>query len=60
MEVTRAKQIAESGEIIPVTYEGKQVLIQHVDEDQETARIYPKESPEEEIEVPVRLLHEER
>jgi small acid-soluble spore protein H (minor) len=60
MEVTRAKQITESGEVIPVTYEGRYVLIQHVDEERETARIYPKESPGEEIEVPIRLLHEER
>ncbi|RAK16628.1 H-type small acid-soluble spore protein [Anoxybacillus vitaminiphilus] len=32
MEVIRAKQIAESGDIVRVTYEGKQVFIQQVDE----------------------------
>jgi small acid-soluble spore protein H (minor) len=59
MEVVRAKQIAESGKIVPVTYGGKQVMIQHVDEEREMARIYLKNKPEEEMEVPVRLLQEE-
>lgn len=40
MEVIRAKQIAKSGKIVPVTYEGQQVMIQHVDEEREMARIY--------------------
>ncbi|EZP76947.1 small acid-soluble spore protein, H-type [Parageobacillus genomosp. 1] len=59
MEVVRAKQIAESGKIVPVTFEGQQVMIQHVDEKREMARIYLKNKPEEEMEVPVRLLQEE-
>jgi small acid-soluble spore protein H (minor) len=59
MEVTRAKQIAESGEIVPVTYGGRQVFIQHVDEKNGTARIYPKENTEEEMVVSIRLLNEE-
>jgi small acid-soluble spore protein H (minor) len=59
MEVVRAKQIAESGKIVPVTFEGQQVMIQHVDEKREMARIYLKNNPEEEMEVPVRLLQEE-
>jgi small acid-soluble spore protein H (minor) len=59
MEVVRAKQIAESGKIVPVTYEGQQVMIQHVDEKREMARIYLKNKPEEEMEVPLRLLQEE-
>jgi small acid-soluble spore protein H (minor) len=59
MNVNRAKQIAESGEIVYVTYEGRQVLIQHVDEKNETARIYPQDDPEKEMVVPVRLLNEQ-
>ncbi|WP_027409145.1 H-type small acid-soluble spore protein [Anoxybacteroides tepidamans] len=59
MNVARAKQIAESAEIVPVTYQGDYVLIQHVDEDREMARIYRKDQPEEEWEVPVRLLEEQ-
>ncbi|WP_017437466.1 H-type small acid-soluble spore protein [Saccharococcus caldoxylosilyticus] len=58
MEMVRAKQIAESGKIVPVTYEGQQVMIQHVDEEWKMARIYLKNKPEEEMEVPVRLLQE--
>jgi small acid-soluble spore protein H (minor) len=54
------KTIAESGKIVSVTYEGQQVIIlQHVDEEQEMARIYMKNHPEREMEVPVRLLQEE-
>uniref|UniRef100_A0A7U3YEQ6 Small acid-soluble spore protein, H-type n=1 Tax=Geobacillus sp. (strain Y4.1MC1) TaxID=581103 RepID=A0A7U3YEQ6_GEOS0 len=59
IEAIRAKQIAESGKIVPVTYEGQQVMIQHVDEEREMARIYRKNDPEKEWEVPVRLLQEE-
>jgi len=44
---------------VPVTYEGQQVMIQHVDEEREMARIYRKNDPEKEWEVPVRLLQEE-
>lgn len=59
MEVIHAKQIAESGKVVPVTYEGQQVMIQHVDEAREMARIYVKNRPEKEMEVPVRFLQEE-
>ncbi|GLH62299.1 H-type small acid-soluble spore protein [Parageobacillus sp. G301] len=59
MEVMRARQIAELGKIVPVTYEGQQVMIQHVDEEREMAHIYIKNRPEEEMEVPVRLLQEQ-
>ena len=59
MEVIRAKRIAESGKVVPVTYEGQQVMIQHVDEAREMARIYIKNHPEKEMEVPVRLLQKE-
>jgi small acid-soluble spore protein H (minor) len=59
MEVIRAKQIAESGDIVHVTYEGRQVFIQHVDEKNEMARIYDQENPDKEMVVPIRLLHEE-
>jgi len=58
MNVARAKEIAESGEIVPVFYEETQVVIQRVDEKNETARIYPKDHPEYEQEVPLRMLHE--
>ncbi|ABO66735.1 MULTISPECIES: H-type small acid-soluble spore protein [Geobacillus] len=58
METLRAKRIAEAGEVVPVMYEGKSVIIQHVDEEQEMARIYFVDEPEREQDVPVRLLEE--
>lgn len=58
MNVQRAKEISEKGEQVHVTYEGTQVLIQHVDEDTQTARVYSKENVEDEKSVPVSALKE--
>ncbi|EKN64889.1 acid-soluble spore protein H [Neobacillus bataviensis LMG 21833] len=59
MNVGRAKEIAESAEIINVTYDGTPVIIQHVDEATKMARIYAKKDPENEHDVPVLNLIEE-
>jgi small acid-soluble spore protein H (minor) len=59
MNVGRAKEIAESIEMINVTYDGAPVIIQHVDEATKMARIYSKQNPEEERDVPVLNLIEE-
>ncbi|MGX6445483.1 H-type small acid-soluble spore protein [Neobacillus sp. K501] len=59
MNVGRAKEIAESAEMIHVTYEGTPVIIQHVDEATKMARIYSKTDPENERDVPVLNLIEE-
>jgi small acid-soluble spore protein H (minor) len=59
MNVGRAKEIMESADNINVTYEGKRVLIQNVDEAAKMARIYWKENPEQERDVPVLNLIEE-
>jgi small acid-soluble spore protein H (minor) len=59
MNVGRAKEIAESMEMIGVTYEGTPVIIQHVDDNTKMARIYYKSDPETEREVPVLNLIEE-
>jgi small acid-soluble spore protein H (minor) len=59
MNVGRAKEIAESAEMINVTYEGTPVIIQHVDEKSKMARIYSKIQPEHERDVPVLNLIEE-
>ncbi|PAE43572.1 H-type small acid-soluble spore protein [Bacillus sp. 7884-1] len=59
MNVGRAKEIAESLEMISVTYEGSPVIIQHVDDNTKMARIYSKADPENEREVPVLNLIEE-
>lgn len=59
MNVGRAKEIAESMDMINVTYEGAPVIIQHVDDTTKMARIYSKSDPENEMEVPVLNLIEE-
>lgn len=59
MNVGRAKEIAESVDVIHVTYDGTPVIIQHVDETTKMARIYSKTNPEEEQDVPVLNLIEE-
>lgn len=59
MNVGRAKEIAESADMIHVTYEGTPVIIQHVDEATKMARIYSKTDPENERDVPVLNLIEE-
>ncbi|MGG3469437.1 H-type small acid-soluble spore protein [Neobacillus pocheonensis] len=59
MNVGRAKEIAESADIINVSYEGAPVIIQHVDEATKMARIYSRQDPENEREVPVLNLIEE-
>jgi small acid-soluble spore protein H (minor) len=59
MNVGRAKEIAESMDMINVTYEGAPVIIQHVDDNTKMARIFYKTDPENEREVPVLNLIEE-
>ncbi|MDF1509849.1 H-type small acid-soluble spore protein [Robertmurraya sp. DFI.2.37] len=59
MNIGRAKEIAESAEVHNVTYEGLPVIIQHVDEQTKTARIYSKQNPEYEQNVPILNLIEE-
>lgn len=59
MNVGRAKEIAESAEIFNVTYEGERVIIQNVNEDTKTARIFLRSNPDKEKDVPVLNLIEE-
>ncbi|UUZ83919.1 small acid-soluble spore protein H [Paenibacillus sp. P26] len=58
MNKQRAAEIAASPVMAHVTYEGVPIYIQHVDEDNETARIYPLDEPENEQEVPLNNLEE--
>lgn len=60
MNAQRAKEIAESGEMIDVSYYGVPVYIQHVNMGTGTARIFPVENPDKEQTVPVEALSEER
>jgi small acid-soluble spore protein H (minor) len=59
MNVGRAKEIVESADMINVTYEGDQVIIQHVDDTTKMARIYYRKNPEQEQDVPVLNLIED-
>ncbi|GGE10523.1 small, acid-soluble spore protein H [Marinithermofilum abyssi] len=58
MDVMRAKQILESPREIDVRHDGVPVWIQQVNEDAETARVYPRAHPENEKTVPVEQLEE--
>lgn len=58
MNIQRAQEIVESPVMANVEYNGSRVYIQHVNESSETARIYPLDQPEQEIEVPLRSLSE--
>lgn len=58
MNVQRAQEIADSPVMANVEYNGVRVYIQHVNEGNETARIYPVDQPEQEVDVPLRSLSE--
>lgn len=58
MNRQRAKEISESPVMANVTYNGVPIYIQHVNNDAETARIYPLDEPEQEQDVPLNGLIE--
>jgi small acid-soluble spore protein H (minor) len=58
MNTQRAQRIASSPVMANVTYNGVQIYIQNVDENNNTARIYPLEDPQKEQEVAVSSLEE--
>lgn len=59
MNAQRAQEIAASAEMEKVTYNGSQIYIQHVDENNGTARIYELDNPQIEQEVPLSSLKEQ-
>jgi len=58
MDRQRAQEIAQSPDMKYVTYNGEQVYIQHVDEQKNTARIFPLNDPENEFEIHIGNLQE--
>ncbi|PGT81710.1 MULTISPECIES: H-type small acid-soluble spore protein [Bacillaceae] len=58
MNVNRAKEISSMGEMVNVQFEGESIYIQSVNEEQETARIFPINNPQAEKNVPVDRLTE--
>ncbi|XJZ26503.1 H-type small acid-soluble spore protein [Bacillota bacterium Lsc_1132] len=59
MDKNRAKEIVNSPNMIKVTYDGAPIYIQHVHDNDDTARIYPLDHPENEKNVPVSSLVEQ-
>jgi len=59
LNAQRAKEIAASPDMVNVTYNGTPIYIQQVNEENETARIYPLDEPENEQEVALESLREE-
>lgn len=60
MDAQRAQEISNSPIMVNVTHDGVPVYIQHVDENNETARVYPLDHPQREQEVPVNNLKEQQ
>ncbi|WP_439019994.1 H-type small acid-soluble spore protein [Bacillus thuringiensis] len=58
MNIERAKELSVSAEHANVSFQGMPVMIQHVDENSETARIYEVKNPGRELTVPVNSLEE--
>jgi small acid-soluble spore protein H (minor) len=58
LNTQRAQEIAASPIMANVTYQEVPIYIQHVDEQNETARIYPLDNPELEQDVPLSQLME--
>ncbi|WP_257351240.1 H-type small acid-soluble spore protein [Pseudalkalibacillus decolorationis] len=58
MDTGRAKQILESPREIGVQYNGSPIWIQQVDETANTARVYLKNDPDNEMTVNVTQLDE--
>ncbi|QDS32739.1 H-type small acid-soluble spore protein [Brevibacillus brevis] len=58
MNKQRAKEIATSPIMANVTCDGIPVYIQHIDDDNDMARIYPLNQPDQEMSVPVTSLRE--
>ncbi|WJE51094.1 small acid-soluble spore protein H [Bacillus cereus] len=58
MNKQRAQEIAASPIMANVTYNGVPIYIQNVDENNETARIYPLNKPQNEQEIPLSNLIE--
>lgn len=59
MNSQRAKEIVASPSMVDVICDGVPIYIQHVDEKNETARIYPLGQPENEKEVALSQLNEQ-
>ncbi|UTR16413.1 small acid-soluble spore protein H [Salipaludibacillus sp. LMS25] len=60
MDKQRAEEIAHSPDMKHVTYNGTPIYIQHVNDATNTARIYSLDNPENEFDVQVTSLIEQK
>ena len=58
MNRQRAEEIAQSPDLKHVTYNGTPIYIQHVDEQNHTARVFLLDNPENEFDVELSSLIE--
>lgn len=58
MNTNRAQQILESTKDIEVQHNGASIWIQNVNPEEGTARIYPRQNPEQEMTVSINELQE--
>ena len=58
MNIQRAEEISQSPQTERVTYNGKAIYIQRINEQNETARIFHLEEPDEEFDVEISQLQE--
>ncbi|RXI99574.1 H-type small acid-soluble spore protein [Anaerobacillus alkaliphilus] len=58
MNVNRAQQILDSAKEIEVQYNGTSIWIQNVNSADGTARVYPRQNPENEMTVNIQELQE--
>ncbi|OIJ20358.1 small, acid-soluble spore protein, H family [Anaerobacillus alkalidiazotrophicus] len=58
MNANRAQQILESSKDIEVKHNGASIWIQNVNSQEGTARVYPRENPDQEMTVHVQELQE--
>ncbi|MRH44314.1 H-type small acid-soluble spore protein [Aquibacillus halophilus] len=59
MNPQRAKEIVDSPTMVNVMHEGNPIYIQHVNDNEGTARVFPVDEPQNEKEVPLDSLREE-
>jgi len=59
MNAQRAQEILESMKEVEVTFNGTPVWIQHVDQQNDTARVFKENNPDDEMTVPVSQLNEQ-
>jgi len=58
MNIQRAEEISQSGDMKRVTYNGKSVYIKRINEHNETARIFHLEEPNDEFDIELSQLVE--